>query len=83
MTSGPLSPRHLAGTPARDGAWARTLDNFLRSNPDVGMVSEIRTADDCREVTQLVAQGHRILVPTGSFPQACGASAPSPGEGAA
>ena len=52
---------------ARAAAFTRVLRTLLRSNPDVGMVSEIRTADDCREVMQFVISGHKIFTTIHSF----------------
>lgn len=46
---------------ARRAAFTRVLMTFVRSNPDVGMVSEIRSADDCREIMQFVVSGHKVL----------------------
>ena len=33
---------------------------FVRTNPDVGMVSEIRTANDVSEVLHFVTSGHKV-----------------------
>lgn len=52
---------------ARGAAYTRVLRTLLRSNPDVGMVSEIRTVDDCREVMQFVISGHKIFTTIHSF----------------
>ncbi len=46
---------------ARGAAFTRALKTFVRSNPDIGMISEIRTADDCREIMQFVISGHKVF----------------------
>ncbi len=52
---------------ARGAAYTRVLKTFVRSNPDVGMVSEIRDADNCREVMQFVISGHKVFTTIHSF----------------
>ena len=52
---------------ARAAAFTRVLKTFVRSNPDIGMVSEIRTADDCREILQFVISGHKVFTTIHSF----------------
>ena len=37
------------------------LMTFVRTNPDVGMVSEIRSVDDVNEVLHFVSSGHKVL----------------------
>ena len=46
---------------ARGAAFTRALRTFVRSNPDFGMVSEIRTGDDCRDIMQFVVSGHKVF----------------------
>jgi len=43
------------------------LRHFLRSAPDVGMVSETRTADEAGQVLQFVISGHKIYTTIHSF----------------
>ncbi|WP_419738607.1 ATPase, T2SS/T4P/T4SS family [Ruegeria sp.] len=45
----------------RDAAWTAALLPFLRSNPDVGMISEIRSVNDARAILQFVISGHKIF----------------------
>jgi len=52
---------------ARRAAFTRVLKTFVRSNPDVGMISEIRTADDCREIMQFVISGHKVFTTIHSY----------------
>ncbi|WP_419739495.1 ATPase, T2SS/T4P/T4SS family [Ruegeria sp.] len=40
--------------------FSRMLMTFVRTNPDVGMVSEIRSAADVNEVLHFVTSGHKI-----------------------
>ena len=48
-------------TPAeRSANWAEALMVFVRINPDVGMVSEIRSAADVNEVLHFVSSGHKV-----------------------
>jgi len=48
-------------TPAeRRANYSRMLMTFVRTNPDIGMVSEIRSADDVNEVLHFVTSGHKI-----------------------
>ncbi len=50
------------GTPTeRAEAFTRTLMAFVRTNPDIGMVSEIRTAADARLILQFVTSGHKVF----------------------
>ena len=51
----------------RGEEFSKVLRHFLRSAPDVGMVSEIRTADTAREVLQFVISGHKIYTTIHSF----------------
>ncbi len=51
----------------RGEEFSKVLRHFLRSAPDVGMVSEIRTADAAREVLQFVISGHKIYTTIHSF----------------
>ena len=45
----------------RRAAFADTLRCFVRINPDIGMVSEVRSVDDAREILQFVISGHKIF----------------------
>ena len=48
-------------TPAeRKANYTQMLMTFVRTNPDIGMVSEIRSADDVNEVLHFVTSGHKI-----------------------
>ncbi len=61
-------PVPASSTPAqRKAAFSETLRCFVRINPDVGMVSEIRTAEDAREILQFVISGHKIFTTVHSF----------------
>lgn len=51
----------------RKQSFTRVLKTFVRSAPDFGMVSEIRTADDCREIMQFVISGHKVFTTIHSF----------------
>lgn len=51
----------------RGAAFTRVLRAFLRCNPNIGMVSEIRTADDAREILQFVVSGHKVFTTIHSF----------------
>lgn len=51
----------------RRAAFSETLRCFVRINPDIGMVSEIRTAEDAREILQFVISGHKIFTTVHSF----------------
>ena len=44
----------------RRANFSRMLMVFVRTNPDVGMVSEIRSANDVNEVLQFVTSGHKV-----------------------
>lgn len=44
----------------RTMAFRRALMHFVRINPDVGAISEIRDADAASEVLQFVATGHQV-----------------------
>ena len=44
----------------RTMAFRRALMHFVRINPDVGAISEIRDADAASEVIQFVATGHQV-----------------------
>ncbi len=44
----------------RSAAFRQALMHFVRINPDVGSISEIRDADAAREVLQFVATGHQV-----------------------
>ena len=46
---------------ARSAAFTEVLSNFVRMNPDFGMVAEIRSVDDARESLQFVVSGHKIV----------------------
>ena len=41
-------------------AFRKALMHFVRINPDVGAVSEIRDSDAAREVLQFIATGHQV-----------------------
>lgn len=51
----------------RGAAFTRVLRAFLRCNPNIGMVHEIRTADDAREILQFVISGHKVFTTIHSF----------------
>ncbi len=51
----------------RTAAFSETLRCFVRINPDIGMVSEVRSADDAREILQFVISGHKIFTTVHSF----------------
>ena len=44
----------------RKANYSKMLMTFVRTNPDVGMVSEIRSANDANEVLQFVTSGHKV-----------------------
>ncbi|MYF38123.1 MAG: hypothetical protein F4219_05045 [Gammaproteobacteria bacterium] len=44
----------------RDANFATMLMVFVRINPDVGMVSEIRTAAEVRQILNFVTSGHKV-----------------------
>ena len=44
----------------RDANWAQMLMVFVRINPDVGMVSEIRTAAEVHQILHFVTSGHKV-----------------------
>ena len=44
----------------RKANFSKMLMVFVRTNPDVGMVSEIRTANDVNEVLHFVTSGHKV-----------------------
>lgn len=45
---------------ARTAAFRQALMHFVRINPDVGAISEIRDADAAKEVLQFVDTGHQV-----------------------
>ena len=45
----------------RRAAMTETLSNFVRMNPNFGMVGEIRSVDDARETMQFVVSGHKVV----------------------
>ncbi len=48
-------------TPGERAAnWSQALMVFVRTNPDVGMVSEIRSAADVNEILHFVTSGHKV-----------------------
>ena len=51
----------------RRQAYAEVLRQFVRSNPDFGMVSEIRSADDANVILQFVSSGHKVFTTVHSF----------------
>ena len=54
-------PVQGGGTPEeRRANYSRMLMTFVRTNPDIGMVSEIRSAADVNEVLHFVTSGHKI-----------------------
>ena len=58
MVQFPVTP---GSTPEeRSANFSRALMVFVRTNPDVGMVSEIRSAGDASEVLQFVTSGHKV-----------------------
>lgn len=44
----------------RSANWSQALMVFVRTNPDVGMVSEIRSAADVNEILHFVSSGHKV-----------------------
>ena len=44
----------------RSANWAEALMVFVRTNPDVGMISEIRSAADVNEILHFVSSGHKV-----------------------
>ena len=44
----------------RKANYSKMLMTFVRTNPDIGMVSEIRSANDVNEVLHFVSSGHKI-----------------------
>ena len=44
----------------RSANWSQALMVFVRINPDVGMVSEIRSASDVNEILHFVTSGHKV-----------------------
>ena len=44
----------------RTANWSQALMVFVRINPDVGMVSEIRSAADVNEILHFVTSGHKV-----------------------
>ena len=54
----PVKP---GNTPAeRSANWAEALMVFVRTNPDVGMIAEIRSAADVNEILHFVSSGHKV-----------------------
>ena len=47
--------------------FSKVLRHFLRSAPDVAMVSEIRTKDEADQVLQFVISGHKLYTTIHSF----------------
>ena len=45
----------------RRANFTKMLMTFVRTNPDIGMVSEVRSADDVGEILQFVVSGHKIF----------------------
>ncbi len=45
---------------ARTAAFRQALMHFVRINPDVGAISEIRDADAAKEVLQFIDTGHQV-----------------------
>ena len=44
----------------RRANWSQMLMVFVRINPDVGMVSEVRSAADVNEILHFVTSGHKV-----------------------
>lgn len=44
----------------RKANYSKMLMTFVRTNPDIGMISEIRSVDDVNEVLHFVTSGHKI-----------------------
>ncbi len=44
----------------RSANWSQMLMVFVRINPDVGMISEIRSAADVNEILHFVSSGHKV-----------------------
>ena len=53
--------RSAARGEARTAEYTEALRAFVRTNPDIGMVSEIRTLDDARTILQFVSSGHKLF----------------------
>ena len=45
----------------RAAAYTEALRNFVRMNPDFGMVAEIRSVDDASQSLQFVVSGHKVV----------------------
>ena len=44
----------------RDANYSEALMTFVRTNPDVGMISEVRSAGDVHQVLHFVTSGHKV-----------------------
>ena len=62
-----MTVRGAGSAEERRDAFSETLRAFVRMNPDIGMVSEIRSADDARLILQFVVSGHKIVTTVHSF----------------
>ena len=58
---GQMLVRAAARGEARSQEFTEALRHFVRINPDVGMISEIRSVDDAKEALQFVISGHKIF----------------------
>ena len=58
---GQMLVRAAAKGDARRQEYTEALRHFVRINPDVGMISEIRSVDDAKEALQFVISGHKIF----------------------
>ena len=44
----------------RNANWSQALMTFVRTNPDIGMISEIRTGADVEPILHFVSSGHKV-----------------------
>ena len=51
----------------REEEYSEALRNFVRNNPDIGMISEIRSVNDARAILQFVISGHKVFTTIHSF----------------
>ena len=58
---GQMMVRAAARGEARSQEFTEALRHFVRINPDVGMISEIRSVDDAEEALQFAISGHKIF----------------------
>ena len=58
---GQMMVRAAAKGEARSREFTEALRHFVRINPDVGMISEIRSVDDAEEALQFAISGHKVF----------------------